>query len=140
MHRVSTAITQNARQPSGVLLFGTSFSCSLQCCIFGHMLDDSYEIKQDADLHTFEFVSEGPKGRITKVVVYAESGIKDLYFPGFGDKDERAGRLSDLAVTNNGDSQTVLATVARTLYLFIDIYPEAAVTAKGSTPARTRLY
>ncbi len=42
-------------------------------------------------------------------------------------------------MTNNDDSQKVLATVAATLYAFTDNYPNATV-ATGSTEARTRLY
>ena len=37
-------------------------------------------------------------------------------------------------------SQKVLATVAATLFVFTDHYPEASVIAIGSTLARTRLY
>ncbi len=50
------------------------------------------------------------------------------------------GIVSDLVVTNNGDSQKVLATVARTLYAFTDLYTDSTIIATGSTDARTRLY
>ena len=59
---------------------------------------------------------------------------------GFGDKDPITGFISDLTVTNNGDSQKVLATVAATLYAFTDLNKEAIIIATGSTEARTRLY
>ena len=59
---------------------------------------------------------------------------------GFGDKDPHSNFISDLTVSNNNDSQKVLATVARTLYLFTEHYPDAVVLASGSTLARTRLY
>ncbi len=45
-----------------------------------------------------------------------------------------------MTITNNNDSQKVLATVARTLYLFTERYPDAVVLATGSTITRTRLY
>ena len=91
-------------------------------------------------MQTFEFVSSGPKGDITKVVRYSPINVKGYYNLGFGDKDPLTGYLSDLSVTNNGDSQKVLATVAATLYTFTARYPEASVLATGSTEARTRLY
>jgi hypothetical protein len=47
---------------------------------------------------------------------------------------------SDLTITNNGDSQKVLETVAATLYVFTEANPDATVIATGSTEARTRLY
>ncbi len=50
------------------------------------------------------------------------------------------GGLNDLAVTNNGDTEKVLATVVAALYTFMARYPFAFVYATGSTEARTRLY
>jgi hypothetical protein len=104
------------------------------------MLDDCYTLKSSDDGLTFEFASVGPKGRVTKVVKYREINVKDYYNLGFGDKDPATGYISDLSVTNNNDSQRVLATVARTLYLFTERYPDAVIIASGSTDARTRLY
>lgn len=92
------------------------------------------------DFQTFEFESLGPKGQFLKVVQYTELEQQGFYNLGFGDKDPNTGLISDLTVTNNGDSQKVLATVAATLYTFMNEYPEAIVVATGSTPVRTRLY
>jgi hypothetical protein len=104
------------------------------------MLKERYDIETSTDTRTFEFISVGPKGEITKVVRYSEINIKGYYNLGFGDKDPITGYLSDVIVTNNGDSQKVLASVAATLYVFTDKNPEAVVIATGSTEARTRLY
>lgn len=82
----------------------------------------------------------GPKGIVTKVVRYREINVRGIYNLGFGDKDLQTGYISDIAVTNNNDSQKVLATVAKTLYIFTDRYTEAIIIATGSTDARTRLY
>lgn len=43
-------------------------------------------------------------------------------------------------VTNNSDQQKVLATVASIVLDFTTKFPDVLVYAKGSTPARTRLY
>ena len=104
------------------------------------MLDNHYSVDASPDFQTFEFVSTGVKGNITKVVRYSEINIKGFYNLGFGDKDPITGFLSDSTVTNNGDSQKVLATVAKTLYVFTDNYPHVTVIATGNTQARTRLY
>lgn len=45
-----------------------------------------------------------------------------------------------MAVSDNGDTDKVLATVVAALYSFFDRYPNAFVYATGSTAARTRLY
>jgi hypothetical protein len=104
------------------------------------MLKERYEIETSSDVQTFEFTSLGPKGMVTKVVRYTEINVKGYYNLGFGDKDPVTGFISDLTVTNNGDSAKVLATVAATLYVFTDLNKDATIIATGSTEARTRLY
>ena len=103
-------------------------------------MDTRYESNASEGSTTFEFVSEGPKGSVTKIVRYNEINLKGFYNLGFGDEDAITGYVSDTSVTNNNDSQKVLATVAATLYVFTNEYPDATVIATGSTEARTRLY
>ena len=88
----------------------------------------------------YQFISEGPKGRIKKIVEYTETATKNVYNLGFGDYDETTNAINDLSVTNNGDSLKVLATVASTVYAFIEKHPTAFILATGSTNIRTRLY
>jgi len=45
-----------------------------------------------------------------------------------------------LSISNNGDSEKILATVVAAVYAFTDYYPNCFVYAIGSTKARTRLY
>jgi len=104
------------------------------------MLDNRYEVDISLDYQTYEFVSVGSKGNIIKVVRYSEINVKGYYNLGFGDKDSLTGFISDLTVTNNGDSKKVLATVAATLYAFTNANSNATIIATGSTEARTRLY
>jgi Family of unknown function (DUF6934) len=101
---------------------------------------ERYELKAERSLMFFEFISEGSKGKITKLVEYAETNLKGFYNLGFGDKDHTTGKIDDTAITNNGDSQKVLATVASTVYAFTDKYPDAWIYATGNTKVRTRLY
>jgi hypothetical protein len=101
---------------------------------------EKYQLESDRKLLLFEFVSVGAKGRIKKIVQYTETNLKDYYNLGFGDKDEKTGEINDLVITNNGDSQQVLATVASTVYAFTDKHPDAWIYARGSNSARTRLY
>lgn len=101
---------------------------------------EKYELESDRKLLLFEFTSSGPKGKIKKIVQYAETNLKNYYNLGFGDKDATTGEIDDLIITNNGDSQKILATVASTVYAFTDKYPDAMIYAKGSNKVRTRLY
>lgn len=104
------------------------------------MRNEIYKLKTDPDAIVFEFTSVGPKGNIAKLVMYQETKITDLYNLAFGDKDEITGEINDMIVTNNKDSQKVLATVAETVLIFTNRYPTAQILAKGSTKSRTRLY
>ena len=101
---------------------------------------EKYELKSGEQLTVFEFVSVGSKGKIVKIVQYTPTNYKDLYNLGFGDKNADTGELDDIVISNNGDSEKVLATVVATLYAFIDKHQDAMVYATGSTKSRTRLY
>jgi len=98
-----------------------------------------YEIKAAKSLMLFEFVSEGPNGAIQKIIQYTETNTPDIYNLAFGDKDTD-GDIDDSSVSNNGDREKILATVASTVYAFTEKYPESWVYATGSNKARTRLY
>lgn len=101
---------------------------------------DKYPVIVGETSMVFEFVSEGTSGSIPKLIIYSETHLHNFYNLGFGDKDQATGQIDDEVVTNNGDSEKVLATVASTLYTFTDKFPDAMVFATGSTKARTRLY
>lgn len=88
----------------------------------------------------FEFISEGVNGKIPKIIEYAETSQRGIYNLGFGDKDLLTGGVDDLSVSNNGDTEKILATVVSSLYAFTAQYPNARVYATGSTIARNRLY
>ena len=99
-----------------------------------------YPLASSDKLMTFEFTSEGQKGLIEKLVRFQETNVKNVYNLAFGDKDLTTGDIDDKVISNNGDSEKVLATVAATLYAFTDKYPNAWIYATGSTKSRTRLY
>jgi hypothetical protein len=89
----------------------------------------------------YEFYSDGPKGKVKKVVrfmkVFEDS---DIYNLAFGDVTEGNGNVDDSIITNNQDRDMVLATVANTIIDFTNHYGDRYIYAEGSTPARTRLY
>ena len=91
------------------------------------------------DFSTFDFVSYGKKGRIFKRVMFTPSEGVNLYNLAFGDLDEQE-EIDDYVVSNNGDRNEVLATVASAVRLYLDMFPDRVVCFEGSTPGRTRLY
>jgi len=99
-----------------------------------------YEYFTEGEATLFKFSSEGPKGKIKKLVVYSQMLEADVYNLAFGDYDEEKESIDDPIITNNNDSQKVLATVVSTLYVFTNKHPNHWVYATGSTTARTRLY
>ncbi len=99
-----------------------------------------YQLSAENTLTVFEFVSIGPNGNIPKLIKFSETHLKDFYNLGFGDKSIDTGEINDKIVSNNGDSDKVLATVVSAVYAFTDLNPNIWVYATGSTRARTRLY
>lgn len=99
-----------------------------------------YSLASSDKMMTFEFVSEGDRGIIEKIVKFQPTNLKGVYNLAFGDRNIETGDIDDKVISNNGDSEKVLATVVATIYAFTDKYPESWIYATGSTKARTRLY
>jgi hypothetical protein len=104
------------------------------------MILDRYEIKAGRNLTTFEFLSEGRKGQILKIIQFQQMNLHNLYNLAFGDKNLETGQIDDKVVTDNGDSEKVLATVVSAIYAFVDRFPDSWIYATGNTASRTRLY
>ncbi|HWZ23586.1 MAG TPA: hypothetical protein VNW06_13075 [Cytophagaceae bacterium] len=104
------------------------------------MRQPKYQLKAGKKLHVFQFVSEGPKGTISKIIEFTETNLSGFYNLSFGDKDNETGKMNYKVITNNGDSEKNLATVVSAIYAFTDKYPDVMVYATGSTRARTRFY
>ena len=93
---------------------------------------EKYPYQTNESFLDYEFVSEGPKGKIKKVVRFTAIS-NNVYNIGFGDLNEETGEISDTNVSNNNDSRKVLATVVAAIHDFTQLHPEAWVVAKGST-------
>lgn len=70
-----------------------------------------YELIAEESLKVYEFTSEVPKGQIPKLIKFSETALKDFYNLVFGDKNFDTGEIDDKVISNNGDSEQVLATV-----------------------------
>lgn len=111
---------------------------------FAAMITEKYPYKNTNLFANFEFESIGPKGKIKKIIQYELMGqLEDgtpLFNLAFGDYNKKRKNYSNLTISNNEDKNKVLATVASTTLDFSANYTRVAIHAKGSTPARTRLY
>lgn len=99
----------------------------------------SVNINSDQLVFTYQFISEGPKGNILKLVQFTqiEGDFNNL---AFGDYCPIRKMLDDKVVSDNGDRDKVLATVANCVRSYSRQFPERNIYATGSTPGRTRLY
>ncbi|AXY74823.1 hypothetical protein D3H65_12885 [Paraflavitalea soli] len=87
----------------------------------------------------FQFVSEGPKGKVTKMIQFTQTLNENIYNLAFGNL-RNDGSVDDETTNDNGDRNKILATVAGTVYEFSAGYPERFIFFCGTTPQRTRLY
>ncbi|AEI50039.1 DUF6934 family protein [Runella slithyformis] len=104
-----------------------------------------YPLKDTSQEHThFAFISEGKQGQIIKIIAYQPTGEwsndRPIYNLGFGDYNLMTKEVDDKVVTDNGDTEKILATVAQTVPVFFSHYPNAILEVSGSTRGRTRLY
>jgi hypothetical protein len=103
------------------------------------MSKDKYSLETDENNLVFEFYSEGPKGKVLKIIEYQHIGGR-FYNLAFGDSINMTKDFDDFIRTDNKDTDKVLSTVASTLYIFFEHYQGTIVIAEGSTHSRTRLY
>ncbi|RPD43186.1 DUF6934 family protein [Chitinophaga barathri] len=107
---------------------------------------EKYEFVPNGDYTEFTFLSQGPRGRIRKLVSYSKLNERmngeTLYNLSFGDIHDAWVRDEDMyrIRSNNNDRDKVLATVAFTALEFAVRHPDCKIFVRGSTPARTRLY
>jgi hypothetical protein len=99
-----------------------------------------YPVKTELLSMIYEFTSRGPRGQIHKIVKYSETNLKDVYNIAWGDKDPLTEKIDYNTISNNEDSDMVLATVVSTMYAFTEKYPDARIFATGTTKSRNRLY
>ncbi len=88
---------------------------------------------------TYDFISTGTKGDISKRVRFEFIGGPDIYNLAFGDLGEN-GDIDDYSISDNKDMAKVLATIVSIVKLFFDKYPDRTIIFRGSTIERTRLY
>lgn len=104
------------------------------------MHTEKYTLKSGRRFTRFEFISEGPKGSILKLIEFQETEYPNVFNLAFGDFNPQTQEIDDRVVSNNKDTDKVLSTVVKAVYMFFDEYPGVLIYATGSTKSRTRLY
>ena len=100
---------------------------------------DKYNLDISENSICFYFTSTGRKGTIKKIIRFQPLSKPQYYNISFGDLIDRD-TVDDKNITDNGDSQKILATIAHAVLLFTNENKNARVIAVAHSPARTRLY
>jgi hypothetical protein len=96
-------------------------------------------IYEEDDLGAFEFLSIGKNGTVKKRIAFERTAIKDIYSLSLA-SIRNDGSLDFDDISDNGDRNKVLATVARAVEIYTTRYPKRLIYFKGNSPTRTRLY
>ena len=97
------------------------------------------EVQVTDDFNLFEFISRGKNGDILKRVIFSETEDRGVYNLALGDVDEDD-EINDCVVTNNGDRNKILATVAFIVETYTKRFPDRWIAFKGNSTERLRLY
>jgi hypothetical protein len=103
----------------------------------------NYEVYEDVykspDFGVFDFLSVGKYGAILKRIAFVPTDIPYVYNLAFGNI-KNDGRIDYTSVSDNGDRNKLLATIANVVDQYTCKYPERLIYFRGSTKERTRLY
>ncbi|MEZ0484508.1 DUF6934 family protein [Fibrella aquatica] len=97
-----------------------------------------YQFTSSVEALRYEFISVG-KQSIPKVVIFTMTELPGIYSLTLANLLPD-GSLDDMTINDNGDMETILATVLQCMNTFLDQNPEAIIAFSGSSMARTRLY
>lgn len=77
------------------------------------MILGRYELTAGKNLTNFEFLSEGKKGQILKIIQFQQMNLDNLYDLTFGDKNLETGNLDDKVITDNLRGFLSFSTISR---------------------------
>ena len=97
-----------------------------------------YEFRRPNE-RQFDFISVGKKGVIHKRVTFIELEY-GFFNMGLGDLNPESAEIDYFSVSDNGDRNTILATVSEIIESFFELYPSHTIYFKGTSRSGTRLY
>lgn len=104
------------------------------------MHEDRYQdINISSGNYAFTFVSEGRHGNLVKIVKFKRFENSNTYNLSLG-TILNDGSIDYKTISNNGDRNKLLATVAFIISQFLERYPGSSVYITGSDFRRTLLY
>lgn len=100
----------------------------------------SYVFHSNENPTQFFFESIGSKGVIQKSVILTATEENNIFNLGLVDVDSISGELSDMVVTDNGDTEKILATIFQIVRQYTTRHPTHWILFAGNSSARNRLY
>ena len=103
-------------------------------------IEELYAVSINENATEFEFISVGKKGSIKRVIRFTKTPLPNFYNLGFGDKIQDSDYVDDKVVTDNGDTEKILATIASTIFVFTEKYPNSYILLLSQNLGILRLY
>lgn len=100
----------------------------------------SYLFYSNQNSTEFFFESIGSKGVIHKVVAFQETSFTGIYNLALGDVNPLTNEIDDAVVTDNGDTEKVLATTLQIVNHYFSLFPDHQIYFSGNSSSRNRLY
>ncbi len=94
----------------------------------------------DGVSHQFWFVSTGKRNILKCVQLDMMEETEEYYHLSLLDFDHEQGCLREDIVSNNGDTNRVLSTVAHCMIRFLHRFPESKIIFTGNSRSRDRLF
>jgi hypothetical protein len=101
---------------------------------------ESYDIDCCNDTKEYSFESTGPKDSVKKKVCFVQSKINGFFYLTYGDYDIESGSINENSVTNNYDTQKIINTVAKVVFIFLQSHPKCFVQFSWRDKVRRRLF
>lgn len=91
---------------------------------------------------TYTFYSDGPRGRIKKVIRYIRIQIEHhiVFNLSMADVDKKTKQTREDVVSGNNDWDKIFRTVAESISLICGWYPDAYIQVLGNSSSKNRLY
>ena len=101
-----------------------------------------YPLTVSADRLVHSFFSLGPRGALPKIIRYTRLEVEDhiAFNLSLGDVVSDGKQIRENVVSNNADKDRIFRTVAESVTVVCEYYPQAYIQIRGSSQARNRLY
>ncbi|MCP1381775.1 DUF6934 family protein [Runella salmonicolor] len=99
-----------------------------------------YTLQTDKTHSIYLFESIGVKGIIQKAILFEPTETDTTYNLSLCDLNPLSGKMDFSAISDNGDTQKILATIYFAIFEFTKEHPQSNVIFFGNSTARNRLY